>query len=1036
MARHWASFAFRTSLGGLGVLLSSAIAWGAGVLVPRDGSAPIAIQSHRVTARIEDGLARTTVRQVFVNPHPRMLEAIYSFPLPENAAIVELTMIVAGQRLEGLLAERRKARQIYDDLVKKAIDPALLEKTGRSEYRLSVFPVAPKIETVIELTYVEPTPVVGGEMRYVYPLALQSNATQGGAAQTLCDLTATIGVSSSVRIVGLESPTQGMSTTLLSAREGRASFERTQARLDSDLVVVARIASAEPGLRVHTYRAPGGDAFFAAVITPPELDADSLIPRDFTFVLDTSGSMQGEKLAQAKRAATWWIERLGPKDRANLILFSDVTSRFAQAPVDATPENRAALSKFVADAVDRGGTDLASAVALAGEHRSSGDRLAVSVLLTDGRPTIGVTDTAAIVGSARASGDSGASIHAFGIGDDVDPILLDAIASAANGSSEVIRTVGDVEERLRSFFLRIGAPAMRGATLRIGDRVVDDSTPKGPFTAFRGEQMVITGRFRAGGPQSVTLDAVVDSAPIELRAMADFGSSTAGLATGSIVARDLYAQKRIRSLERAHRLRIGLDDAAYHAAVDAGKYDTTDELIAAMIDVSLETGVQCAYTSFLALLPEDRTSLNGRNGDALDAALKRVAERRRVLAKSDDPPNRPHRDSDATTDPKEPEVLAEIAEEIEEGITEVFDSVVEPSTQAATTSSTYGGKYGRRGGGKGGGRASMRTVDLGLEWLKRHQNSAGSWSAATFDANCEKNKCSGAGDPALDVRVTALALLSFLGGGNSPNSGKYKQSVSKGLNWLVDSQDRTSGLLVRAETHERFGIDHALATFALSEGYSARRLPHLKEPTELGIRWLQSQRVKGSGWRRSGATEGECDLSMTTYSLLALLSARDFGLAHDPIAIFEAHEWLKSRAVSDAPLENAMVLLCRLLLDDEPTDPALRLLADAVHAEVQAKWADRNAVDPEFAYFACYAMVQMGGTDWNRMEVRCLESMVKAQVTGAGDEMGSFPGFARAPSEPSGGRVETTAYFTLCVQAYYHYDRILGARSAPAKVRR
>lgn len=115
----------------LAVLIIAAPATAAGLLMPRDGSPPIAVQSHRVTAEVTDGLARTTLRQTFVNPHDRMLEAIYLFPLPEGAALVDVAMEVGGQRLEGLLAERRTARKIYDDIVSVGSSAARIRRRPR-----------------------------------------------------------------------------------------------------------------------------------------------------------------------------------------------------------------------------------------------------------------------------------------------------------------------------------------------------------------------------------------------------------------------------------------------------------------------------------------------------------------------------------------------------------------------------------------------------------------------------------------------------------------------------------------------------------------------------------------------------------------------------------------------------------------------------------------------------------------------------------------------------------------------------------------
>src|SRR5204863_3566944 len=133
------------------------------------------------------------------------------------------------------------------------------------------------------------------------------------ATVTEQDLTVAVTVRSSATIAALKSPTPGMATRVDSPHEAHASFEQSQAALApfaQDLVVVARTAASEPALAVHVFRPARGDAFFAAVVTPPELDEDRVLARDVTLALDVSGSMNGEKLEQAKRAALWLFEHL------------------------------------------------------------------------------------------------------------------------------------------------------------------------------------------------------------------------------------------------------------------------------------------------------------------------------------------------------------------------------------------------------------------------------------------------------------------------------------------------------------------------------------------------------------------------------------------------------------------------------------------------------------------------------------------------------------------------------------------------------
>jgi len=602
------------------------VALGSGLLVPRDGSAPIRVRSHRVSAVVEDGLARTTLRQTFVNPHGRALEAVYVFPLPEEAALVGVAMEVGGQRLEGFLAERRTARHAYDSLVRQRIDPALVEQVGRSTFRLSVFPVVPNAPTVVELTWIERVPLVEGEYRYVYPLALGGEGTR-----TEQDFTISVTVRSSVPIESASSPNADMLARKISDHEAKASLERIGAALSEDVVVVARVRAPEPSLAVHVYRPPKGSPFFAAVITPPELKEEQVIPRDVTLVLDVSGSMLGGKMEQARRSGLWLLDHLRAHDRVNVFLFNDVVQRFAEQPVAATEENRNALRKFLSKAAAGGGTALGDAIRAASEAPAQEGRAAMAVIMTDGLPTIGETKPERIVAFARAGAERGLQVDTFGVGPDVDAALLEGVATAGGGRAEVFRPDGEIETRLQSFLARTASPAIVDLELLIDGHSVDELFPRPLPDLYLGEQLLLTGRCPAEGERDVVVTGFLDGRRIKLSRRVEFANEI-GAGQGNPIARDLYSRTRLTYLERALRLRTGLSDGAYFAALDRGAYSTEDELVRAVIDLSLETGVQAAHTSFLALLPEDHRRLDPRDAREIDEALKRADARRREIA--------------------------------------------------------------------------------------------------------------------------------------------------------------------------------------------------------------------------------------------------------------------------------------------------------------------------------------------------------------------------------------------------------------------
>ncbi|MFG0316437.1 MAG: VIT domain-containing protein [Planctomycetota bacterium JB042] len=1003
-------------------LLLGGSASASGFLVASDGS-PLRLRSQRVAAVVEDGFARTTVRQTFAHAGGAgggALEAVYVFPVPDGAALVDLALEVGGQRLEGLLAERKAARRAYDAIVGRKRDPALVEQIGRSKFRLSVYPVLPDQPTTVELTWVELVPRVAGALRYVYPLALL-----GDAATTEHDLTVDVTLrSAGATIAEASSPTAGLDVVRVSDHEVRASLERTGATLDEDVVVRAAIRTPQPSLSVHVHRMPGGDAFLAAVVTPPDPDAARVLPRDVTLALDVSGSMDGPKLEQAKAAARALLDGLRPTDRMNVLLFSHVVRRFADAPVPATVEAVAAGRAFVDAAEAKGSTALGDAIAAACAAPVAAGRVGTVVLLTDGRPTVGEQDPARIVALARAGGERGLRVFTFGVGDDVGAGLLDGVAAAGGGVAELFRREEEVESRLVRFLHRTASPAIADLSITVGGKEVDDRFPRPLPAVHLGEQVCIAGRVGIEGRAPVVVRGTVDGARLELSTTADFGRRAVGVPSRPPIARERYGRAALTYLERALRLRGALEDEAYFAAIDRGTYSTEDEVVAAVIDTSLDTVVQSAYTSFLALLPEDRARVDARDAAARAEALPRARARKVELAgvAPDDAPE--------TAD-------GEVAIETE--------ARAAPEAEATTprqilgvgggAGGRFGGKYGGRGAGRGGGRASQAAVTRNRDWLESHQDPRGFWSSAGFSAHCATNVCDGAGDPARDVGVTGLSLLSFLGAGHTVNHGTKKAVVRRGLKFLLSIQDPDRGSFGEPGSHPESLLDHAIAALAMTEGYGLSKWPILKDPAQRGIDHLVSRRSPDGSW-------GDGDLEVTTWAVLGLRSALDFGLTVDPAALDGARAFVESvtddatglvpgaetvRGFASSAERTAAAMICRIFLGEETAgSPALRAGAALLRSRLPRRGEPSRTLDPRTWLWGSYAMFQIGGPDWDAWEAAMLEQVVKSQRRD-GDEKGSWDAPPRSAAHGV-GRVGSTAVMSLCLEVDYRYDRILLAR--------
>jgi len=364
-----------------------------------------------------------------------------------------------------------------------------------------------------------------------------------------------------------------------------------------------------------------------------------------------------------------------------------------------------------------------------------------------------------------------------------------------------------------------------------------------------------------------------------------------------------------------------------------------------------------------------------------------------------------------------------------------------------------GGKYGRRGSAKGGGRASQKAVELGLEWLKNHQDPGGFWDCDGFQTQCKTNQCDGKGQALNDVGCTGLALLAFLGAGNTMTTGRYKKVVQSGLKYLQSVQDPEDGCIgQKAGQHFMYG--HALATLAMIEGFYLSRQPMLKSPAQKALDFISRARNPYKAWRYMYPPDGDNDVSVSGWMLFALFAGKDAGLSADDNAIKDGmtfieemtdpssfrtgyHEKgsLSAREPEDMdkwPAEQteamtAVASLVRVFNHEDPdTSEPLKKATALIMAKLP-KWDEAaGSIDYYYWYYGSYAMFQIGSRSWDNWS-RAMENTVVSHQRTSGDETGSWDP-QLDPWGDNGGRVYSTAINTLCLEVYYRYDKIMGAR--------
>ena len=561
-----------------------------GLLLAEPGSIPgpvkapaaLSVKKHLVTVRIESQVATTRVDQVFVNGFDADVEATYLFPLPEKAVISNFSLTINGAKVGGEVLEREQARRIYEEIVRKMKDPGLLEYAGQNLFRARVYPVPARAQTRIELVYSEALPAEGGVTRYVYPLD-----TERFSPLPIEELGLSVHVSSAVPIKSVYSPSHDIDLRLQS-READAGFEQRGVKPDRDFVLYYSVSERDLGMSLLTYRAPGEDGFFLLMLSPGQIEGPAL-PKDVVFVLDTSGSMRGEKLEQAKRALRSCLEGLGERDRFNVVQFATGVSPFRAGLAGlATAGNDAVGSAlaFVERLEARGGTNIGGALLTALRMFPAAGRASMVVFLTDGEPTVGATETADILKILERENRARARVFVFGVGYDVNTHLLDGIAAESRGFSEYLAPSGEIEPAVSSFFRKVSKPVLSDVTLEIGRVEVFDLFPAGIPDLFSGQQVLAFGRYRGEGETVIAVAGTVD------------GRVERFVGEGAFPARSLE-HDFIPRLWASRKIGYLIDEIRLHGE--------NKELIDEIVLLSTEHGIMTPYTSYLVL--EEKGSL-------------------------------------------------------------------------------------------------------------------------------------------------------------------------------------------------------------------------------------------------------------------------------------------------------------------------------------------------------------------------------------------------------------------------------------------
>ncbi len=479
-------------------LLVPAQASAIGLIIPnRSGAHPFDVESHRVQVTITNNAAVTKVTQVFRNNSTRAMEGKFVFPLPRGATVSDFSLWINGKKTKGAVLDKKQARQMYESIVRRTRDPGLVEYMDGRLFQASIFPIPAGGTQKLELKFAQVLERRGGLYRYQYPLAAGSEYV---TAKTDKDFTLTVHVQSPIPITTAYSPTHKISLQRTGAKKLLVGTEKFRANLDKDFELYLGYSKAHIGMNVMTWDpdGKGGEDPYFMMALAPRVDsaAHDEIGQTYTFVMDTSGSMNGDKIEQARKTLDYCLEHLKPQDHFNVIRFSTGVETLFDKPVEATESAKKRGIAFANGLEAAGGTAISAALEKALAQRPAKGQPLEIIFVTDGIPTVGETRAAKILQSARDQLGSDQRLFTFGVGYDVDTRLLDGLAKDGRGRSDYVKPGEEMEDAVSALYDRISAPVLSGIHIDFGGAKAYDIYPNPTPDLFQGDQVVLFGRYK------------------------------------------------------------------------------------------------------------------------------------------------------------------------------------------------------------------------------------------------------------------------------------------------------------------------------------------------------------------------------------------------------------------------------------------------------------------------------------------------------------------------------------------------------------
>lgn len=553
-----------------------------------------------VKADICGYIATVNVTQQFQNPYDEKIEAVYVFPLPDNAAVNEFVMTIGRRKIRGIIRRREEAERVYKAARRRGYTASLLTQERPNVFTQKVANIEPGRDIDVTIRYSNTLAYVDGWYEIVFPMVVGPRFNppgsrsgigavgrgRGGISGQVVEvqylppdersthgISLAVDIDAGVDIEELVCPTHVVSKKMHSRRRAEVVLSDRDDVPNRDFVLRYRVAGDRLKSAMVTHRDKRGGYFSLMLYPPAQLEHLTRSPMEMIFVLDCSGSMSGKPLAHAKDAIRRALKKLGPDDTFQVIRFSSKASQLGRKPLPATAANIRKGLHYVDSLNSGGGTMMIEGIKAALDFEHDPRRFRVVSFMTDGY--IG-NETEILAAIHDKLGDS--RIFSFGVGSSVNRYLLDRMAAIGKGAVVYIGPDDSPGEIVDLFYERISHPALTDIEIDWGGMNVKDAYPRRIPDLFVGRPVVVTGRFgRADGD-------------IRIRGRIDGRWRTISVAAADAADADrhegiacVWARKKIEDL--ANRAAYSRD-YALHEQITA---------------TALEYGLMSAYTAFVAV---------------------------------------------------------------------------------------------------------------------------------------------------------------------------------------------------------------------------------------------------------------------------------------------------------------------------------------------------------------------------------------------------------------------------------------------------